>query len=100
MRDGMKEFFITDDGDISDGHHTFEELYEHRFALFIALCRIIAAAHPERVWRAKYHSDGGWYPEWFLLGIDTTPGTQVTYHLPMRFWDAGDVDFAAELERA
>lgn len=25
-------------GEVSDGYHTFDELYEHRVALFIALC--------------------------------------------------------------
>lgn len=95
-----KAFLVTDAGDISDGDHTFGELYEHRYALYIALARQIAARQAGRVWRSKYHANDWPLPDWFLLGIDRDPGAQVTYHLPMRFWEAGDVDFAEELERA
>jgi len=31
-----------DTGKISDGYHTFDELYDHRITLWIALCRLSA----------------------------------------------------------
>lgn len=65
---------IEKPGSISDGYHTFDELYEHRCLLFIRLC----LDHTEDAfWR--HH-----YPGWPLLGIDTPEG-QVTYHVPERF---------------
>ncbi len=83
-----------------DGYHTFDELYEHRHVLFIALARRISGSRPDRIWRSKLHHDGSSFPGWFVMGIDRLSGEQVTYHLPMRFWDAGDVEFAVELDRA
>lgn len=34
----MSKKFQIEGGDISDGYHTFDELYEHRCLLFIRLC--------------------------------------------------------------
>ena len=39
---------IEDKSKLSDGYHTIEELYEHRYALFSALCGL-AKATDERV---------------------------------------------------
>lgn len=100
---------IKDTGKISDGYHTFDELYEHRFALFIALCRaynnqfdgtheIIDGKMVPRVWRSKLQSDGNMYPGWFIAGINHAKGEQITYHLPLRLWIAMD-DFHT-LEKA
>lgn len=81
---------------ISDGYHTFEELYEHRIVLFIALCRSLVNEHV--IWKSRKHSDGSSWDGWFVLGIGTHKGTQITYHLPDRFWD--DCSFAATNEIA
>lgn len=83
---------------ISDGYHSFEELYSHRFALYMALCRNIQISGGGLVWRSKIHSDGSSYNGWFLLGIGVIPGTQLSYHLPMSKWD--ECDFATIFEKA
>jgi hypothetical protein len=83
-------------GNISDGYHTFDELYEHRVTLFIMLCRHIDEATP--VWRSKVHSDGTSIKGFFLLGIAKRKGAQISYHLPMGHWD--DTAFAETLDRA
>lgn len=73
-----------------DGFHTFEELYEHRHALFKSLCRLVHKYEDEedtRVWKSKYHSDGTNYDGWFILGINKEKGYQITYHLPEKYWD-------------
>lgn len=51
--------------EVSDGYHTFTELYEHRCTLWITLCRALRlltvnkTQRPEPVvWRSKKHSDG------------------------------------------
>lgn len=74
-------------GETSDGYHTFNELYEHRHMLFLALCK----AHRNRAWKSKLHSDGSMFDGWFIAGLATTHG-QATYHLPLRLWDSFDVE--------
>ena len=83
-------------GETSDGYHTFNELYEHRIVLYIALCRMFAVHN--RVWRSECHSDGTQMEGWFVLGIDTQPGEQITYHLPMSKWE--DCLFANTQDKA
>jgi hypothetical protein len=85
-----------DTGKISDGYHTFDELYDHRITLWIALCRKLHRIYP--IWRSKLHSDGSTFEGWFVLGINRRAGTQMTYHLPLSRWD--ETDFAETLERA
>ena len=66
-------------GQVSDGYHTFDELYEHRCTLFLALMK----AHPELAWLSEQHSDGEKWDGWFIAGM-TLPTGDVTYHLPMK----------------
>ena len=73
-------------GKISDGYHTFDELYEHRIRLFIQLCRKLKSSSDIPVWCSVVHSDGTWFDGWFVLGIFTEEGKQITYHLPMKHY--------------
>jgi hypothetical protein len=68
-----------DMGEVSDGYHTFNELYEHRITLFITLCNVIEAAklngtfsqlNSHIAWKSKKHSDGepAYGGGWFVLG--------------------------------
>lgn len=79
-----------------DGYHTFTELYEHRIHLFIALCCSINSGYD--AWKSKLHSDGSSFEGWFILGLREEPGSQITYHLPMKKWK--DCSFAKTLDRA
>lgn len=92
---------------ISDGYHTFDELYEHRIVLFIALCSCYQvsnyykegkATDKEICWRSKLHSDGTMFDGWFILGINQEKGKQITYHLPIEKWDK--TGFARTLKNA
>ncbi len=76
----------ADMGDVSDGYHTFNELYEHRTELFRLLCRWLQPVS----WRSRLHSDGTMFEGFFVAGIETVPGSQITYHIPIAKWD----DFA------
>ena len=90
---------IDNTGKISDGYHTFDELYEHRITLFIALCYQLKRGMVARyVWRSKLHSDGTKFDGWFILGLGKSIGGQITYHIPMSKWD--ETDFAKTLEKA
>ncbi len=95
----------TDIGSISDGYHTFDELYDHRITLFIALCRIVQSWEIEHswpdcppVWRSRLHSDGSSFEGWFVLGLGEAPGKQITYHLPESRWE--ETGFADELSKS
>lgn len=100
----MREELTKIDGNTSDGYHTFNELYEHRITLFIALCNkmtfLIHSMDGRGVWRSKKHSDGelAFGGDWFVLGINKEKGKQITYHLPIEKWD--DTQFAETLETA
>lgn len=65
-------------GEVSDGYHTFNELYAHRVNLFAALMR----AHVDKSWWSDTHHDGSVWDGWIIAGIDTPTGT-ATYHLPV-----------------
>lgn len=73
-------------GELSDGYHTFNELYAHRVRLFSTLMR----AHPDKSWWSFKHHDGSSWDGWIIAGIDTPAGT-ATYHLPV-----SEIDFFSE----
>jgi|SRR6185295_5443366 len=80
---------------ISDGYHTFGELYSHRIELFIALCRELYK-NPEyntykQVWKCPVLEG------WFIMGINTEPGKQISYHLPESKWE--QTSFAKVIEK-
>ena len=84
-----------DTGEMSDGYHTFNELYEHRHALFLALMKSV----PEHCWMSKLHDDGTSLENWFIAGINLCNGT-ISYHLPNRLWPFAEESGATVLQRA
>ncbi len=89
----------VDTNKISDGYHTFGELYEHRVSIYMALCKLLDDVGGADVWMSKKHGNGSEYEGWFLLGIGTVHGKQISYHLPIKYWDDCGV-FALELPNA
>jgi len=73
---------LEEPGKVSDGYHTFDELYDHRCLLFIALMK----AYPGLSWLSPAHHDGSAIDGWFVAGI-LLPGGMITYHLPDKFHD-------------
>lgn len=84
----MVEIKVTNGEQVSDGYHTFDELYEHRYHLFIALCQEVKPRIS--VFKTMKHADGTMYAGWFLLMMVLNKGRQISYHLPMRLWDQCD----------
>lgn len=84
--DGLQEVPVQDTNIVSDGYHTFGELYEHRMVLYMAL----VAHHPAWAFKTRQDHEGNTIEGWFILGMNT-PFGQVSYHLPDRFWDEVDV---------
>lgn len=70
---------------ISDGNHTFGELYEERTALFCALCNLL----PDISWKSKEHFDEKNDPMFngdFIAGINAPKGI-ITFHIKLKYWD-------------
>jgi hypothetical protein len=100
-----------------DGYHTFDELYAHRVQLFIVICRKVffedklseemkkfregfsyKPTKIPKVWKSKTHHDGTTWDGWFIMGINTKKGEQISYHLPDSLWDS--LDYIKTLESA
>lgn len=69
-------------GEVSDGYHTFNELYRHRAYLFAT----VVNQNPEIAWKSKKHDDGTMFDGMFIVGIETEYG-QATYHYDLELWD-------------
>ena len=74
-----------DTNNISDGYHTFGQLYEHRIELWMIVTKCASTWGFER-WKTHRHSDGSQMKGWFLLGMFSEKGHQITYHLPNKYW--------------
>lgn len=76
-----------DTGEISDGYHTFDELYHHRAILFAMICN----QNDVVAWKSKKHNDGTMYDGMFIVGIES-PFGQITYHYNLEYWDLYKVE--------
>jgi hypothetical protein len=85
---GVKEI-----DDLSDGFHTFRQLYYQRMMLFA----VIVKQNHDRAWKSLRHEDGElcFGGGWFIVGIDTPEGSY-TYHYEDNYYSLFDCE---ELER-
>lgn len=79
---GMEILLDCPTGQISDGYHTFDELYAHRCHLFAWLCSLL----PGVSFKTRLDDKGEAWAGWFIAGINTDAG-QITYHLPDALWE-------------
>lgn len=72
-------------GKLSDGYHTYDDLYAHRAALWKVLIKhlLISGINGIKVYKCLNHYDGTKYPGWFLSLVVLPSGEQLSYHLPM-----------------
>lgn len=80
---------------ISDGYHTFEELYYQRTVLLSIICN----TYPNISWKSKKHFDeenDPMFEGYFIIGINTPTG-EATYHIKLKYWEMFDVP---EIEHA
>lgn len=84
-----------DMGEVSDGYHTFNQLYHQRAVLFAT----IVNQNKNKAWKSWKHEDGKFCfdkgGEWFIVGVDTPEGSY-TYHYEKKYWDLFDCE---ELDR-
>jgi hypothetical protein len=87
MKQSVLTIPSTGIGDVSDGYHTFNELYHHRAILFSVICN----QNRNLAWKSKSHEDGTMYANMFIVGIETPEG-QATYHYDTNpYWNMFDV---------
>jgi len=97
-----------DTDEVSDWYHTFWELYAHRIALFIALCKQSVELEDESIkeyseslWysciKSRKHFDWEWYDWYFIVQLETPHG-QISYHMIDSYWD--NCDFAETQDKA
>ena len=81
---------VDDIGEVSDGFHTFNSLYEQRMILFAALVK----AYKDKSWKSYRHEDGEYCfgGGWFIVGIDTPEGSY-TYHYENKYWNMFDCTY-------
>jgi len=79
-----------DAGEVSDGFHTFNELYQHRYLLFCGMAALAFSKGRQYCWKSKTHwidSDlESVWDGWFVAGIELG-GKMITYHLPLTYWN-------------
>ena len=81
---GVKEI-----DDLSDGFHTFRQLYYQRMMLFA----VIIKQNKNKAWKSLRHEDGElcFGGGWFIVGIDTPEGSY-TYHYESKYFDLFDCE--------
>ena len=85
----IKEETMEDKGNISDGYHTFNELYEYRLLYNASMFNELAKQGLYDVHKSKLHSDGT-IPfgddNWFIVQAELPTG-QISNHYEMKDWD-------------
>ena len=84
---------VAEIDDVSDGFHTFRQLYYQRMMLFAAIVR----QNKDKAWKSFRHEDGElcFGGGWFIVGVDTPEGSY-TYHYEDSYFGMFDCE---ELER-
>lgn len=83
IEEALRAIHAVDIEKMSDGYHTFADLYEQRLILSAAL-----AKNNPHAWKSKRHEDGSvpFGGGWFIMGFDTDEGCY-TYHYELKDWD-------------
>ena len=84
---------VADIDDVSDGFHTFRQLYYQRMMLFAAIVK----QNKDKAWKSLRHEDGKlcFGGGWFIVGVDTPEGSY-TYHYEDNYYSLFDCE---ELDR-
>ena len=84
---------VAEIDDLSDGFHTFRQLYYQRMILFATIVK----QNKDKAWKSLRHEDGElcFGGGWFIVGIDTPEGSY-TYHYEDNYYSLFDCE---ELER-
>ena len=80
---------VSEIDDLSDGFHTFRQLYYQRMMLFATIVK----QNKDRAWKSLRHENGElcFGGGWFVVGIDTPEGSY-TYHYENKYFDLFDCE--------
>ena len=81
-----------DMGEVSDGYHTFNQLYHQRAILFAT----IVNQNKNKAWKSLKHEDDKYCfdsdGKWFIVGIDTPKGSYTYHYETDKYWDMFDCE--------
>ena len=87
IEDVCKEFNLEDIGDLSDGFHTFNQLYHQRAVLFAC----IVNTHPDISGKSLAQEDGKCCfdsdGKWFIVWIKTPEGYYSYHYETEKYWN-------------
>lgn len=65
--------------EVSDGYHTFTDLYNHRIGLFLLVISLLKKSNEEiKIWYTDSEE-----VNWYIVGIDFENGKKtISYHIP------------------
>lgn len=80
---------VAEIDDLSDGFHTFRQLYYQRMMLFATIVK----QNKDKAWKSLRHEGGElcFGGGWFIVGIDTPKGSY-TYHYENKYFDLFDCE--------
>jgi len=80
---------VAEIDDVSDGFHTFRQLYYQRMMLFATIVR----QNKDKAWKSLRHEDGElcFGGGWFIVGVDTPEGSY-TYHYEDNYFSLFDCE--------
>lgn len=86
---GCDETEVKDMGEVSDGYHTFNELYYYRMLYNAAFFNLLPKSI---VHKSKRHNDGEecFGKGWFIV-MANLPTGQVSNHYELKWWDLFDI---------
>lgn len=81
-----------DMGEVSDGYHTFNQLYHQRAILFATIVNNFKS----HAWKSLKHEDGKYCfdsnGKWFIVGVDTPEGSYTYHYETDKYWDIFDCE--------
>jgi len=80
---------VAEIDDLSDGFHTFRQLYYQRMMLFATIVK----QNKDKAWKSLRHEGGElcFGGGWFIVGIDTPKGSYI-YHYENKYFDLFDCE--------
>lgn len=88
----LKQEPCEDMGEVSDGYHTFNQLYHQRAVLFAT----IVNNFKHYSWKSLKHEDNKYCfdsdGKWFIVGIDTPKGSYTYHYETDKYWNMFDCE--------
>ena len=87
IADNYKKVAFNDFDDVTDGYHTFKELYEYRMLYNAAFFNELTKQNLYDVHKSKRHSDGEkcFGGGWFIVMAELPTG-QISNHYELKYW--------------